>query len=157
RPHGGPWARETWGLTWHFPMERQFYANRGFAVLEVNFRGSTGYGKDHLSNGFKNVESMHTDFVDGTLWAIQEGFADSDRIGIGGASWGGYAAMYGVTKFPQIYKFAVNFMGVVDLPMHINRYLNWDRDLAFDWWTITIGDPRKESDLMRLNELSPIH
>jgi len=88
RPHGGPWARETWGLTWHFPMERQFYANRGFAVLEVNFRGSTGYGREHLESSFKHLKEMHTDFVDGTLWAIEAGYAAPGKIGMGGASWG---------------------------------------------------------------------
>ncbi len=157
RPHGGPWARETWGLTWHFPMERQFYANRGFAVLEVNFRGSTGYGRDHLESSFKHLKEMHTDFVDGTLWAIDEGYAEPGKIGMGGASWGGYATMVGVTKFPEIYSFGINFMGVVDLVRHIDRYIDWDRKSGYVYWCNKIGDPEIPEDREQLEAYSPIN
>lgn len=162
RPHGGPWAREEWGLTWYFPLERQFYANRGFAVLEPNFRGSTGYGKEYLTSSFKHIAQMNYDFVDGTQWAIDQGYALPGKIGIEGASWGGYATMIGVTKFPEYFNFGINFMGVVDLPAHINRYLVRDKysknkTAAYDYWCERIGDPTIPEDRKNLDEWSAIN
>ncbi|MBN2069398.1 MAG: S9 family peptidase [Opitutales bacterium] len=162
RPHGGPWAREEWGLTWHYPIERQYLANRGFGVLEVNFRGSTGYGKDHLLCSFKHPAKMNYDFLDGALWAIDQGYANPEKMGIMGASWGGYATMVGVTKFSDVFKFGVNFMGVVDLPMHIKRYLKRDKGTeyktaAYDYWCQRIGDVENPDELKMLEEWSPIN
>jgi len=160
RIHGGPWAREKWGLTWHYPMERQYFADRGFAVLEVNFRGSTGYGKNHLYSSFKNIEAMHTDWVDGLKWAVDQGYAKEGKIGIVGASWGGYSAMVGVTKFPDLFEFGINFMGVVDLEEQIHTYRQWygsDRDDAFLYWCRRIGDPRISEEAEMLREWSPIN
>jgi len=158
RIHGGPWAREEWGLTWHYPMERQYFANRGFAVLEVNFRGSTGYGKDHLISSYKHPKEMATDWVAGVEWAIENGYAQKGKVGIVGASWGGYSTMVGVTKFPDMFCFGINFMGVVDLVEHINWYRFRDAsDTAYYHWVHRIGDPRDPKELKMLKEWSPIN
>jgi len=156
-PHGGPWARDTWGIRWWLDLEPQYLASRGFAVLQVNFRGSTGYGKEHLKQSFKNLERMHNDVIDGVRWAIEEGIADPDRLGIMGASWGGYATMTALAKEPEMFQFGVNFFGVVDIPEHIRTYKEWDRVEGYNYWTRRIGDPGDEEDRAMLEEWSAIH
>ena len=92
-PHGGPWARDSWG----YRSEIQFLANRGFAVFQMNFRGSTGYGREFWEISFKEWgKSMQDDITDGVNWLIDEGIADPDRIAIYGVSYGGYATLLGV-------------------------------------------------------------
>jgi dipeptidyl aminopeptidase/acylaminoacyl peptidase len=157
RPHGGPWARDTWGLNWYFDNERQYLANRGVACLEVNFRGSTGYGKDHLYASFNDVDAMHEDWYDGVQWAIKEGYADASRLGIWGASWGGYSVMYGVTQWPDLFKVGINIFGVVDMPEQIRTYLQWDREFGYNYWVRRFGDPRKPEDREKLDRWSPIN
>jgi len=94
-PHGGPWARDSWG----FNPEVQFLANRGYAVLQMNFRGSTGYGRQFWEASFKKWgREMQDDITDGTNWLIENGIADKDRIAIYGASYGGYATLMGVSN-----------------------------------------------------------
>lgn len=111
-PHGGPWFRDSWG----FNPEVQLLANRGYAVLQMNFRGSTGYGRKHLTLGYGQWGlTMQDDITDGVKWAIEQGYADPKRIGIYGASYGGYAAMAGVTNTPELYRCAVNYVGVTDI------------------------------------------
>ena len=91
-PHGGPWARDFWG----FNPEVQFLANRGYAVLQMNFRGSTGYGKNFLNTSFKQWgRTMQDDISDGVKWLTEEGIADKSRIAIYGGSYGGYATLAG--------------------------------------------------------------
>jgi len=156
-PHGGPWARDVWGIWSWFDLEPEFYASRGFAVLKVNFRGSTGYGKDHLESSFKNMEDMHYDVIDGVLWAIDQGYADKNKVGIAGASWGGYATMVGITKNPEIFQFGINIFGVVDLVEHINTYNQWDREEGYEYWLRRIGDPKIPEDKENLEEWSAIN
>ncbi len=111
-PHGGPWARDLWG----FNAETQFLANRGFAVLQMNFRGSTGYGKKFWEMSFKKWGlSMQDDITDGVKWLIEEGIADPKRIAIYGASYGGYATLMGIVKTPDLYAAAVDYVGVSNL------------------------------------------
>ena len=99
-PHGGPSAREYWG----FDAEAQFLANRGAAVLQVNFRGSTGYGKKFWTAGFKQWgRAMQDDVTDGVKWAVDQGIADPKRLAIYGGSYGGYAALAGATFTPDLY------------------------------------------------------
>jgi dipeptidyl aminopeptidase/acylaminoacyl peptidase len=155
-PHGGPWARDTWGLGSWISFEPQFYASRGFAVLQPNFRGSTGYGKAHLEASFKKLEAMHHDVIDGVLWAIEQGYADPDKIGSAGASWGGYATMTALTHNPELFRFGINLFGVVDLVEHIKTYKQWDRDSGYEYWLKRIGDPSIETDLENLIEWSPM-
>jgi dipeptidyl aminopeptidase/acylaminoacyl peptidase len=156
RPHGGPWARDVWGIRSFYDAERQFLANRGFAVLEMNFRGSTGYGDDHYRSSFKAPDQMHNDVIDAARWAVEEGIADPGRLGIMGASWGGYATMTALTKEPSMFQFGVNVFGVVDIPLQMDRYRKWGRQTAFNWWSSRIGDPSVPEELERLREWSAI-
>ncbi len=108
RVHGGPWARDVWG----YSPEAQWMANRGYACLEINFRGSTGYGKRFLNAGNRNWGAkMHDDLIDGVNWAIQEGIADTKRIAIYGGSYGGYAALAGAAFTPDVFVCAVDLCG----------------------------------------------
>lgn len=113
-PHGGPWVRDSWG----YIDEVQFLANRGYAVLQMNFRGSTGYGRDHLEAGYGQWGlAMQDDITDGVNWAIAEGHADPERVAIYGASYGGYATMAGLTFTPELYRCGVNYVGVTDIAL----------------------------------------
>jgi dipeptidyl aminopeptidase/acylaminoacyl peptidase len=111
-PHGGPWARDEWG----FNPEVQFLANRGFGVLQMNFRGSTGYGRSFWEAGFRQWgQSMQDDITDGVKWLIDQGIADPKRIAIYGGSYGGYAVLDGLTKTPDLYAAGVDYVGVSNL------------------------------------------
>jgi len=111
-PHGGPWARDRWG--WDPVL--QFLVSRGFAVLQLNYRGSSGYGSEHLKKGFGQWGlSMQDDLSDGTRWLIDEGIADPHRIGIFGSSYGGYAALQGLVREPELYAAGASQAGVTDL------------------------------------------
>lgn len=114
-PHGGPWAKDNW----RFDPEAQFLANRGFAVLQPNFRGSTGYGARHLTASYRQWgASMTDDIIDGVEWAIKEGIADRDRIGAYGASYGGFAVLSILVKRPDLFKWGINYVGVTDMKIH---------------------------------------
>jgi dipeptidyl aminopeptidase/acylaminoacyl peptidase len=111
-PHGGPWARDNWG--WN--PEIQFLANRGFGVLQMNFRGSTGYGREFMEKSFKQWGlNMQDDITDGVYWLINKGIANKDRIAIYGASYGGYATLQGIVVTPTLYAAAVDYVGVSNL------------------------------------------
>jgi len=111
-PHGGPWARDAWG----FNPEVQFLANRGYAVFQPNFRGSTGYGKEFWQASFKEWGGkMQDDITDGVQWLIDEGIADPERIGIYGGSYGGYATLAGLTFTPDLYTCGVDYVGVSNI------------------------------------------
>ena len=111
-PHGGPWARDRWG----FDPECQFLANRGYAVLQVNFRSSAGFGRRFLEAGFGQWGlSMQDDITDGVRWAIDEGIADPARVAIYGGSYGGYATLAGLTKTPELYACGISYVGVSNL------------------------------------------
>ncbi len=111
-PHGGPWARDSWG----YNPEIQFLANRGYAVLQMNFRGSTGFGRKFWEASFKQWGlAMQDDITDGVNWLIKDGIADPKRIAIYGASYGGYATLQGITKTPDLYAAAVDYVGVSNM------------------------------------------
>lgn len=111
-PHGGPWYRDAWG----YNPEVQFLANRGFCVLQVNFRGSTGYGRAFWEASFGQWGlTMQDDVTDGVRWLIAQGYADPKRIAIYGGSYGGYATLAGITKEPDLYAAAVSYVGVSNL------------------------------------------
>lgn len=111
-PHGGPYA----GDVWRYNTDVQVLAAHGYAVLQVNFRGSTGYGREHELAGHKQWGlKMQDDLTDATRWAISQGIADKDRICLYGASYGGYASLMGVAKEPGLYKCAIGQVGVYDL------------------------------------------
>ncbi|MDR1377537.1 MAG: S9 family peptidase [Synergistaceae bacterium] len=149
-PHGGPSARDSWG----FDSEAQFLANRGMAVLQVNFRGSTGYGKAFWEAGFKQWgKGMQNDVTDGVLWLIGQGVAAKDRVAIYGGSYGGYAALAGATFTPDLYACAVSYVGpsnIFTLLESIPPYWEPVRDMEYEM----IGDPIKDKTL--LEEVSPV-
>jgi dipeptidyl aminopeptidase/acylaminoacyl peptidase len=110
--HGGPWARDIWGYS---PIV-QWLANRGYAVLQTNFRGSTGYGKAFLNAGNRQwAAAMHDDLIDGVNWLIAEGIAQADKIAIMGGSYGGYATLVGLTFTPEIFACGVDIVGPSNL------------------------------------------
>ncbi len=149
-PHGGPWYRDSWG----FNPEIQFLANRGYAVLQMNFRGSTGYGREFWEASFKQWgKTMQDDITDGVHYLISEGIADSTRIAIYGGSYGGYATLSGITKTPDLYAAAVDYVGVSNMFTFMNTippYWEPFRDMIYEM----VGDPQKDSLL--LAEASPI-
>jgi dipeptidyl aminopeptidase/acylaminoacyl peptidase len=111
-PHGGPWARDEWG----FNSEVQFLANKGYAVLQVNYRGSTGYGKKFWEASFKQWgRAMQDDLTDGVSWLVKEGIADPKHVAIYGGSYGGYATLAGLTFSPDVYCCGVDYVGVANL------------------------------------------
>jgi dipeptidyl aminopeptidase/acylaminoacyl peptidase len=119
-PHGGPHVRDKW----EYDAWVQFLANRGYAVLQPNFRGSSGYGTDYLAKGFGQWGAgMQDDLTDGVQWLISEGIADPKRICIMGASYGGYAALMGAIRTPELYRCAISFAGVTD----VNDMMRYDR------------------------------
>lgn len=115
--HGGPWARDLWGYNGLV----QLLANRGYAVLQVNFRGSTGYGKDFLNAGDREwAGKMHDDLLDAKIWAVSQGYADSNRVAIMGGSYGGYATLVGLTFTPDEFVCGVDIVG----PSNLSTLLN---------------------------------
>lgn len=111
-PHGGPWARDAWG----YDSEAQFLCNRGYAVFQMNFRGSTGYGRRFLEAGYGQWGlKMQDDITDGVEWLIQQGIADASRIAIYGGSYGGYATLAGLAFTPNLYACGVDYVGVSNL------------------------------------------
>ena len=149
-PHGGPWFRDSWG----FNPEIQFLANRGFAVLQMNFRGSTGYGKKFWMTSFKQWgKTMQDDITDGVKWLIDQRIADPKKIAIYGGSYGGYATLAGLTFTPELYACGVDYVGVSNMftfmksiPPYWKPYL----DMFYEM----VGDPVKDSVLM--HSASPV-
>ena len=144
-PHGGPWARDNWG----FDPQVQFLANRGYGVLQMNFRGSTGYGREFWEISFKQWgKTMQDDISDGVLWLIDEGIADPERIAIYGASYGGYATLAGLTFTPDLYACGVDYVGVSNIFTLLETlppYWELGRQMMYEM----IGDPETEQDLLK--------
>ena len=148
-PHGGPWYRDKWG----FEKAVQFFANRGYAVLQVNFRGSTGYGKSFLSAGYKEWgKNIQNDITDGVRWLIKQGIVDSNRIGIVGYSFGGYAALQGLVSTPDLYACGISLVGMADIPSFLESIPPTWRPFQKMLYEI-VGDPNK--DMEQLIETSP--
>lgn len=149
-PHGGPWARDGWG----FNPEIQFLANRGYAVFQMNFRGSTGYGKKFWEASFKKWgQEMQDDITDGTNWLIKKGIADPERIAIYGASYGGYATLMGLVKEPELYAAGVDYVGVSNMftfMKTIPPYWEPMLDMMYEM----VGNPITDSIMLR--EVSPV-
>ena len=149
-PHGGPWARDQW----RFNPEVQFLANRGYAVFQMNFRGSTGYGRKFWEASFKQWgKTMQDDVTDGVQWLIKEGIADPKRVAIYGGSYGGYTTLAGITFTPDLYAAAVDYVGVSNLftfmgtiPPYWKPYLEMLHEM--------VGHP--ENDKALLTATSPV-
>jgi len=149
-PHGGPWARDRWG----FNPEVQFLANRGYAVLQMNFRGSTGYGRHFWEISFKEWgKTMQNDITDGVKWLIDQGIADPKHIAIYGGSYGGYATLAGLTFTPDLYACGVDYVGpsnLFTLLKTIPPYWKPILDMMYEM----VGDPVKDKEL--LEAVSPV-
>jgi dipeptidyl aminopeptidase/acylaminoacyl peptidase len=149
-PHGGPWYRDSWG----FNPEVQFLANRGYAVFQMNFRGSTGYGREFWEASFKQWgKTMQDDITDGVNWLVDEGIADKDKVAIYGASYGGYATLAGLTFTPEVYCCGVDYVGVSNLftfMKTIPPYWKPFMEMMYEM----VGDPTKDSVLM--HDASPV-
>lgn len=143
--HGGPWFRDSWG----YNPEAQLFANRGYACLQVNFRGSTGYGKSFLNSGDKEWGGkMHNDLLDAIDLLVKKGDVDPNRIAIYGGSYGGYAALVGATFTPDVFKCAIDVVGpssIITLIENIPPY--WSTFLAN--FKKRVGDPETEDAFLK--------
>ncbi|HEX8611013.1 MAG TPA: alpha/beta fold hydrolase [Telluria sp.] len=154
--HGGPYVR---GHEWSWSPDSQFLASRGYAVLEPEFRGSTGFGTRHYKSGWKQWGmKMQDDIADATKWAIAEGIADPKRICIAGASYGGYATLMGLVNDPGLYKCGVNWAGVTDINLLYSGHWSFSSDISSSYLKYgaptLIGDPDK--DAAQLRATSPL-
>ena len=149
-PHGGPWYRDTWG----FNPEVQFLANRGYAVLQMNFRGSTGYGRKFWEASFKQWgQAMQDDITDGVQWLIKQGIADPKRVAIYGGSYGGYATLAGVAFTPDLYAAAVDYVGVANMFTFMKTIPPYWKPFL-DMFHEMVGDPEKDKAMMEA--VSPV-
>ena len=150
--HGGPWARDEYG----YNAAHQWLANRGYAVLSVNYRGSTGFGKTFISAGDREwAGKMHDDLIDAAQWAVKEGITTQDQVAIMGGSYGGYATLVGLTFTPDAFKCGVDIVG----PSNLNTLLSsippyWAAFL--EQFAKRVGDPRTEDGKKLLAERSPL-
>ena len=148
-PHGGPWARDTWG----YSAEVQFLCNRGYAVFQMNFRGSTGYGRKFLEASYKQWgQAMQNDITDGVNWLIEQGIADAKRVAIYGGSYGGYATLAGLCFTPELYACGIDYVGVSNLLTFMQTIPPYWRPLL-EMMYEQVGDPEK--DLEMLTAYSP--
>ncbi len=155
--HGGPYVR---GGSWGWNRDAQFLASRGYAVIEPEFRGSTGFGTKHYKAGWKQWGlAMQNDIADVTKWAIAQGIADPKRICIAGASYGGYATLMGLVNDPDLFKCGVNWVGVTDLDLLAGGHWSGVSDLGTGYlkygMPVLIGDPVKDAE--QFKKTSPIH
>jgi len=143
-PHGGPWARDNWG----FNPEIQLLASRGYGVIQMNFRGSTGYGRDFWEKSFKQWgKTMQNDITDGVEMLIEKGIADPDKIAIYGASYGGYATLAGVTFTPDLYACAVDYVGVSNLFTFLNTIPPYWKPYLKMMYEM-VGDPEVDQEIL---------
>lgn len=148
-PHGGPWVRDHWG----FDSEVQFLANRGYAVFQMNYRGSTGYGRSFLEASYKQWGlKMQDDITDGVNWLIGQGIADAKRVAIYGGSYGGYATLAGLAFTPDVYACGVDYVGVSNLLSFMNTIPPYWRPML-EMMHEQVGDP--EADRAQLEATSP--
>jgi dipeptidyl aminopeptidase/acylaminoacyl peptidase len=143
--HGGPWLRDTWG----YKPVVQWLANRGYAVLQVNFRGSTGYGKAFLTAGNREwAGKMHDDLIDGVNWLVTRGLADPKKVAIMGTSYGGYATLVGLTFTPDVFAAGVDLVGISNL-------VTWYNSIPPYWapfkalFARRVGDPEKDARFLQ--------
>jgi dipeptidyl aminopeptidase/acylaminoacyl peptidase len=149
-PHGGPWARDIWG----YNPEVQFLANCGYAVLQMNFRGSVGYGRSFWEASFRQWgKTMQDDVTDGVKYAIEQGIADGKRVAIYGGSYGGYATLAGLAFTPDVYACGVDFVGVSNLFTFLKTIPPYWKPML-DMFYEMVGNPDKDKAL--LTEASPV-
>ncbi len=152
-PHGGPWARDVWS----FDPLVQLLANRGYAVLQMNYRGSPGYGEELFRGARRQIgKKIQDDIEDATRWAIAAGVADPKQIAIMGASYGGYSTLFGLGRNPELYRCGISLFGVTDWPaIFDDRKSDSDYKDANRHWRREIGDPDKDREM--LASISPVN
>jgi dipeptidyl aminopeptidase/acylaminoacyl peptidase len=151
--HGGPFTR----YIWKYNREAQFLANRGYAVLQVNYRGSSGYGRGFMEEAIGEFAGkMHDDIIDGVNWAVEQGIADPKHVAIMGRSYGGYATLVGLTMTPETFACGIDIVGPVDL-------VTLDQNFPAYWqpfmhrWRKYVGDPDNAEDRARMRAQSPLY
>ena len=152
--HGGPWARDYWG----YEPYCQFLANRGYAVMQVNYRSSTGYGKAYLNAGNREwgIGAMQHDITDAVNWLIDEGHADPEQVAIFGGSYGGYATLAGVTFTPDLYACGIPYVGPSNLLTLIESFPDYWKPFLEGSWFRRVGNPEIEADRQDLIARSPL-
>ena len=150
--HGGPWARDSWG----YNPYHQWFTNRGYAVVSPNFRGSTGFGKDFVNAGDGQwADAMHDDLIDAVEWAVANGIADRDRVGIFGGSYGGYAALAGVTFTPDVFAASVAIVGPSNLITLLNSLPPYWAPMI-EMFAKRVADHRTPEGRRQLRDMSPL-
>ena len=151
-PHGGPNARDFWG----YSPEHQWLANRGYAVLCVNFRASRGFGKDFINRGnFEWGGKIMEDQLDAVHWAVDQGIADADRVAVMGVSFGGYSTLFGLSFTPEAFACGVNISGISNVITYLESFPPHFKPM-FEMFTTRIGDPRTEEGRILLKKHSPL-
>ena len=152
-PHGGPWMRDVWG----FHPLAQLLANRGYAVLQMNYRGSPGYGEELFRSARRQIgRKIQDDIEDATRWAIATGVTDPKQIAIMGMSYGGFSTLYGLGHNPELYRCGISIAGVTDWPaIFDSRRDDSDYRQANKYWRREIGDPDKDGEF--LGSISPVN
>jgi len=149
-PHGGPWVRDVWG----YDSEVQYLANRGYAVFQMNYRGSVGYGRKFWESSFKQWgKAMQNDITDGAKWLIEKRIADSRRIAIYGGSYGGYAVLAGLAFTPDLYCCGIDYVGVSNLFTLLKTIPPYWKPLLEMQYEM-MGHPEKDKELYM--EVSPV-
>ncbi|MEQ9317016.1 MAG: prolyl oligopeptidase family serine peptidase, partial [Henriciella sp.] len=154
--HGGPWSRDSYGYnSWH-----QWLANRGYGVLSVNYRGSTGFGKNFVNAAVGEFAgAMHDDLIDAVNWTVSEGIADQDEIAIAGGSYGGYATLIGVTFTPDTFACGVDIVGPSSLATLIESFPEYWAPFLEGTWFKYVGDPavpEEREDMLNRSAISRI-
>ena len=152
-PHGGPWVRDVW----RFDPLVQMLANRGYDVLQMNYRGSPGYGEDFYRQARHEIgRGIQDDIEDGTRWAIDQGFADPKHIAIVGASYGGYSALFALGHNPDLYRCGISIAGVTDwFALIKSKSSNDEGKYAREYWNQQIGDPKNDGEFLK--SISPVN
>jgi dipeptidyl aminopeptidase/acylaminoacyl peptidase len=152
--HGGPWARDYWG----YEPYCQFLANRGYAVMQVNYRSSTGYGKHYTNAGNREwgIGAMQHDVTDAVQYLIEQGYADPEKVAIFGGSYGGYATLAGVTFTPDLYACGIPYVGPSNLLTLINSFPEYWKPFLEGSWYKKVGNPEVEADKTDLIARSPL-
>jgi len=150
--HGGPWCRDQWGLNSY----HQWLSNRGYAVLSVNYRGSSGFGKEFINAGNRQwAKNMHNDLIDAVQWSIKAGIADPHKVAIMGGSYGGYATLVGVTFTPGVFACGVDLFGVSDVETHLQSVHPYLEDYK-DFLSYRVGSLQDKAFLKSISPLSKV-
>ena len=151
--HGGPFSR----YIWNYNRQVQFLANRGYVVMQVNYRGSSGYGRRFMESAMhESAGKMHTDLIDGVNWAVKQGIADPDKVAIMGASYGGYATLVGMTMTPETFACGIDIVGPADLESLTRNFPVYWKPFSYRWHKF-VGDPDNAVDVARMRKQSPVY